>query len=38
MPTETLHINSLLVQIPESKGNIIEGFLQVKKEYTTNYA
>ncbi len=35
---EDLHINSLLVQIPESKGNIIEGFLQVKKEYTTNYA
>lgn len=31
---EDLHINSLLVQFPEPKDNTLEGFQQVKKEYT----
>lgn len=35
---EDLHINSLLVQFPEPKDNTLEGFQQIKKEYTTNYA
>ena len=34
MPREDLHINSLLVQFPEPKDNTLEGFQQVKKEYT----
>lgn len=34
MPMEDLHINSLLVQFPEPKDNTLEGFQQVKKEYT----